>query len=77
MRARVEDGSLWVVFEDGKPKVWNLPSNMADREENRRVRDLAITFANAQGATQGQIHAIMKAMSDAGYYVTGPKRRLK
>jgi len=75
MRARVEGGVLSVAFEKAGPKTWNLPSNKADREAVRRVRDFAIEFAHTQGATDGQIRAIMKVLSEAGYFVMGPKPR--
>ena len=72
MTTRVEDSQLLVQFADGAREQWGLP----DRSDNaaiRRVRDAAVAFAHGQGATLGQVNAVKKALTDAGYYLTGPR----
>lgn len=45
-----------------------------DKHEGRRIREEALEFGKANGATQGQLNAIGKLFSDYGYYLTGPRR---
>lgn len=69
MSARVERGRLLVQFADGE-KSWSLP-DPADKGAIRRIRDEAVAFALAHGATHpGQTNAVKKALTDAGYYLT-------
>ena len=60
-------------FGDGPRKTWKLPPNKADKHQVRRIREEALEFGKANGATPGQLNAIAKAFSDAGYYLTGPR----
>jgi hypothetical protein len=76
MTAQVADGRLSVGFESGARQAWELPVEKADKAGIREVRDAALAFASQNGATQGQRHAVMKALSDAGYYVAGRKPEL-
>ena len=77
MSARVEGDQprqyLLVKFADGEPKQWKLP-HPSDTEEIRQVRDAAVTFASAHGATEGQVAAVMKALTSNGYYVSKSKK---
>ena len=40
----------------------------------REERNEAVSFAQQNGATEGQVAAVKKALTSAGYYVTGPHR---
>jgi len=68
MRVRVMDNSIVVAFADSASD-WLLPPH-EDKEGIRRVRDAAVNFATACGATLGQRNAVKKALTDAGYYVS-------
>ena len=59
---------LHVSFQDGASQSWLLPQR-SDKREIRSVRDKAVAFAGANGATIGQVHAVMKALTNAGYYL--------
>jgi len=66
--ARGED-RLIVEFEGGDPKIFSgLPRDKSDKAAIQRVRADAHTYARAEGASQGQIDAITKALNEAGYY---------
>ncbi|MFQ5708728.1 MAG: hypothetical protein ACE5HO_14830 [bacterium] len=67
---------LLVSFKDGISKKWSLPSR-DDKIAIRRVRDEATTFAKQNGATPGQVDAVKKALTSAGYYLTGPHQTTK
>ena len=72
MSTRVEDSQLLVQFAGGARELWGLP-NRSDKAAIRRVRDAAVTFARHKGATPGQVNAVKKALTDAGYYLMRPK----
>lgn len=69
MTAKVEDGQLSVAFANGPAKKWQLPLTDSKRDL-RTVRDTAVAFAEQQGATEGQLKAVIKAMTSAGYHLT-------
>lgn len=69
MRSRVQGSRFTVTFDDGPEHAWNLPSK-SDKDALRKVRDAAANFATEHGATQGQIYAVYKALTDAGYHLT-------
>jgi hypothetical protein len=70
MSARVQDGYLVVEFETGKRRQWNLPK-FDDKEDIRRVRYEAVNWALDNGASNpGQKNHVLKALTDAGYYVS-------
>jgi hypothetical protein len=73
MTAQVADGRLSVGFESGARQAWDLPAEQADKAGIRQVRDAALAFALQNGASQGQRRAVMKALSDAGYFIAGRK----
>jgi hypothetical protein len=50
-----------------------MPEDKGDKKEIRKVRDAAMAFGQENRATPGQMNAIAKAFSDAGYYLTGPR----
>lgn len=74
MRANVVDGKLQILFVGGHPKEWTLPAS-SDKTALKRVREEAFAFANDNGATEGQLAAISKALNEAGYYVHGKQQR--
>ena len=74
MSTRVEHGYLVVGFADGQLKRWKLP-DCSDKESIRRVRNAAVAFAQRNQATVGQINAVKKALTEAGYYVTQPRNQ--
>ena len=73
---KVVGQELIVSFKDGTSKKWSLPSR-DDKTAIRRVRDEAVTFAEQNGATPGQIDAVKKALTSADYYLTGPHQTTK
>ena len=60
---------LVVSFEGGSVKSWPLPAR-EDKHAIRRIRDQAVRFGEENGATLGQIDAIKKALTAAGYHLT-------
>ena len=76
MSARAEGSHLLVKFADDEMERWKLPDR-SDKEEIQRIRDMAVAFARDHGATLGQINAVKKALTEEGYYVTKPRKRLK
>lgn len=70
MSARVERGQLLVQFADNEKKRWELP-DPSDKGAIRRIRGEAIAFALEHGASDpGQVNAVKKALTDAGYYLS-------
>ncbi|MCA1989662.1 MAG: hypothetical protein LDL07_11045 [Desulfarculus sp.] len=68
--ARVrDDGMLEVSYESGRSKNWQLPAR-GDKARIRQIREEAVEFAKANRATVGQINAVYKALTDAGYHLT-------
>ncbi len=62
---------LKVSFHDGgTEKNWDLPEDRADKTGIRTVRNSALEFGEANGASSGQLFAIRKALTDAGYHLT-------
>ncbi len=69
MSARLENGQLVVEFYDGPSGRWTLPPKN-DKNGIRAIRDQAVEFAKKNGGTLGQMHAVMKALTDKGYHLT-------
>jgi len=69
MTPKVDGQQFTVAFAGGETKSWPLPRR-DDKPGIRRVRDSAVEFARKTGATQGQIFAVMKALTESGYYVS-------
>lgn len=67
-------GYLNVRIEDAGERRWQLPS-ADDTVALRRVTHEALDWASSEGATEGQLKAIRKAMSEAGYFIGRPRRR--
>jgi hypothetical protein len=60
-------------FGDAPRRTFRMPEDKGDKKEIRKVRDAAMAFGQENRATPGQMNAIAKAFSDAGYYLTGPR----
>ena len=69
MSTFVRSGTLFVEFENGRKNQWALP-NQQDKDGIRKVRDAAVDFAQQNSASLGQINAVKKALTDAGYYLS-------
>jgi hypothetical protein len=89
MRAYVEDDlldggeCLHVSFETlpGQSGEWigksfHLPTDRA-HPDVRVAYDAAITYAKEQEASLGQLHAVTKALSQAGYYLRKLRKPLR
>jgi hypothetical protein len=68
MVARAADGELSVRFASGQAKQWALPPR-DDKAAIRKVRDEAVKFAEGAGAAFGQLQAVKKTLTDAGYHI--------
>jgi hypothetical protein len=74
LRAQWRNGRLYVNIESVPEKAWDLPHHArTDKGAIRRVRSAATEFGSQNGATPGQIAAIQKALTEAGFYLTGPR----
>jgi hypothetical protein len=71
---KTTDREIAFRFGDGPWKTLKLPSDKKNTQEVRRVREEALDFGRANGATDGQLNAIGKAFSDAGYYLNRKER---
>jgi hypothetical protein len=67
--ADVEHGRLIVEYEYGPRREWKLPEK-SNRSEIRRVLREAKEFGTENNATDGQLKAIQKALTDNGYYTS-------
>jgi hypothetical protein len=73
---KTTDKEIAFRFGDGPWKTWKLPTDKENTQEVRRIRGEALDFGRANGATDGQLNAIGKAFSDAGYYLNRKDRRI-
>lgn len=73
MRAEVQGKTLLVQFEGDDEESWDLAAK-GDKTSLRAVRDKAWAYARERGASEGQLRAIQKALSDAGYYLGTPRK---
>ncbi len=69
MSAKIDEGKLIVVFENGRSQSWTLPE-VTDKLSIKSIRDQAVAFAADNGATLGQVNAVKKALTEAGYHLT-------
>ncbi len=69
MSSHVLRGLLIVEFASGHRREFKLPQ-VTDKQGIRSVRDEACAFAEDHEATLGQVNAVKKALTDAGYYVS-------
>lgn len=68
MSAKIDGQELVVAFAGGASKRWSLPKR-DDKAGIRRVRDAAVQFAVENGATVGQVFAVKKTLTEAGYHL--------
>ena len=69
MSSYISGTNLQVSFASGTSSSWPLPSK-TDKAALRAMRDKAIAFATKNKATIGQVNAVKKALTDAGYHLT-------
>jgi len=69
LSAAVKDARLSVRFDRGPEHEWKLPPR-TDKQSIRRITYEAMEFAKKNGATEGQILAVRKALTNAGYHLT-------
>ena len=69
MSSYLSANQLHVAFVSGPSTSWTLPSK-TDKASLRAVREKAIAFAKKHGATLGQVNAVKKTLTDAGYHLT-------
>ena len=69
MSSYIQSNHLHVSFQEGSSDSWTLP-NRSDKNGIRIVRDKAVAFAKENKATIGQVNAVKKALTDAGYHLT-------
>ncbi|MEI7636594.1 MAG: hypothetical protein WCJ37_04760 [Syntrophus sp. (in: bacteria)] len=69
MSTRVSNEVLYVEFLGGQSNKWQLPSK-DNKDGISKVRKLAVEFAENNGASLGQVNAVVKAMTDADYHIT-------
>jgi hypothetical protein len=70
---RVINNKVEVSYpEAGIIQTWDLPSKN-DIDAIREVLNEALTFGEQHGASEGQLKAIRKALTDNGYYLIGPR----
>lgn len=65
----VQNGRLIISYEGGARQEFQLPGR-ENKLELRRVRTEAVAYGKENLATVGQINAILKALTEAGYHLT-------
>lgn len=68
--AYLTNGRLQVEYQSGPRKQFMLPASKNEKMAIREVLDSALAFGKETGATIGQLNAIRKALTDAGYHLT-------
>lgn len=69
MSSYLSANRLHISFASGPSASWALPSR-TDKTSLRVVRENAVTFAKKHDATVGQVNAVKKTLTDAGYHLT-------
>ena len=69
MSSYINSDQLHIAFAGGSPRSWPLPPRN-DKGSLRAMRDKAVAFARENGATLGQVNAVKKTLTDAGYHLT-------
>jgi len=59
--------------DDGNYRTWDLPSRN-DKDGIRKMLYEALDFGEQNGATEGQLKAIRKELTNNGYYLRGPRK---
>lgn len=68
MSANISQNKLIVKFASGERQEWTLPGR-DDKIAIRNIRSQAGEFAIACGATEGQVNAVYKALTNEGYHL--------
>lgn len=68
MSSYISGNELRIEFASGPRDSWRLPSR-SDKETLRAIRKKATDFAERNGATLGQVNAVRKTLTDAGYHL--------
>jgi len=69
MSSYIARDQLHVSFRSGASQSWELPDKN-NKVELRSVRGKAVAFAREHEATVGQVNAVIKTLTDAGYHLT-------
>jgi len=69
MSSNISQNRLIVKFASGERKEWVLPDK-SDKNGIRIVRNAAGAFAIDCGATEGQVNAVYKTLTEGGYHLT-------
>lgn len=69
MSSKVIEDKLVVTFQSGASRKWELPPRH-DKASIRAIKSQATGFAKENNATIGQVNAVVKALTDAGYHLT-------
>jgi hypothetical protein len=69
MSAYINNGQLHVSFAGGPARSWSLPGK-SDKAALLTMREKAVAFVRENNATLGQVNALKKTLTDAGYYLT-------
>src|SRR6266516_1691629 len=59
MSSYLNNGQIHVAFQGGASRSWSLPPT-TDKAALRTVRAKAVAFARENGATVGQVNAVLK-----------------
>lgn len=59
--------------DDGIYRTWDLHAK-DDKNGIRKMLNEALDFGGQNGATEGQLKHIRKALNESGYYLYGPRR---
>ena len=68
LSSNIIDNKLQLIFQGGNSNAWDLPDK-SDKMAIRDVREEAVLFATDNGATSGQVNAVKKTLTEAGYYI--------
>ncbi len=69
MTSYIALNKLHIEFHGGNSSSWTLPDR-SDKAGIRVVLEKALVFAKTNGATQGQINAVRKTLTNDSYYLT-------
>jgi negative regulator of replication initiation len=69
MSAKVEGDQFVVRFAGGPTRRWALPTR-EDKAGIKAVLNEAVAFARLHEATLGQVNAVRKALTEAGFHLT-------
>ena len=69
MTSKIEEGSLYLGFATGASERWKLPQP-DNKNEIRKILNLAFKFADNNDATYGQRQAIRNTLNVAGYHLS-------